>query len=214
MRPDLIAGAKKEIYSAVLNELLRSDHNDLVLAVVGSSAALHPQIAIEPIAESLAGDKPLAAFLAPHAETSLGLLNNAELWGYTLLVIAVACAGKWGGSALAGRAVGLGWREAGTIGILMNTRGLMELVILNVGRDLGVITPAVFAMMVVMALVTTGMTSPLLHWIYPLRYLQALGSSVPALEANADVLESCLRHGEGDLDNSVVIAEIRRRAAR
>src|SRR4051794_38111646 len=88
--------------------------------------------------------------------TQIGLLNNGELWGYTLLIIAVACAGKWGGSTLAGRAVGLGWREAGTIGILMNTRGLMELVILIVGRDLGVITPAVFAMMVLMALVTTA----------------------------------------------------------
>ena len=58
---------------------------------------------------------------------------------------------------------GLGWREAGTIGILMNTRGLMELVILNVGRDLGVITPAVFAMMVLMALVTTLATTPILR---------------------------------------------------
>jgi len=77
-----LAGAKKEIYSAVLDELLRSDHSDLVLAVVGSSAALHPQIAIEPIAESRAGDKPLAAFLAPHAETSLGLLNNAGVAGF------------------------------------------------------------------------------------------------------------------------------------
>src|SRR3954469_23380829 len=60
-----LAGAKKEIYSAVLGELLKSDHADLVLAVVGSSAALHPQIAIEPIAEAERGGKPLAAFLAP-----------------------------------------------------------------------------------------------------------------------------------------------------
>ena len=67
-----------------------------------------------------------------------------------------------GGSTLAARACGLGWREGAAIGILMNTRGLMELVILNVGRDLGVITPAVFAMMVLMALVTTAMTGPLL----------------------------------------------------
>ena len=71
-----LAGAKKEIYSAVLNELLASDHADLVLAVVGSSAALHPQIAIEPIAEADRRGKPLAAFLAPHAETSLGLLDQ------------------------------------------------------------------------------------------------------------------------------------------
>ena len=77
-----LAGAKKEIYSAVLNELLASDHADLVLAVVGSSAALHPQIAIEPIAEADRRGKPLAAFLAPHAETSLGLLANAGVAGF------------------------------------------------------------------------------------------------------------------------------------
>ena len=77
-----LAGARKEIYSAVLNELLASDHAELVLAVVGSSAALHPQIAIEPIAEAARRGKPLAAFLAPHAETSLGLLTNAGVAGF------------------------------------------------------------------------------------------------------------------------------------
>jgi acyl-CoA synthetase (NDP forming) len=77
-----LSGAKKEIYSAVLNELLASNHNDLVLAVVGSSAALHPQIAIEPIAEADSHGKPLAAFLAPHAETSLGLLAAAGVAGF------------------------------------------------------------------------------------------------------------------------------------
>ena len=78
-----LAGAKKEIYSAVLNEMLASDHNDLVLAVVGSSAALHPQIAIEPIAEAGSHHaKPLAAFLGPQAETSLGLLAAAGVAGF------------------------------------------------------------------------------------------------------------------------------------
>jgi acyl-CoA synthetase (NDP forming) len=77
-----LAGAKKEIYSAVLDELLASDHADLVLAVVGSSAALHPQIAIEPIAKANRRGKPMAAFLAPHAETSLGLLTEAGVAGF------------------------------------------------------------------------------------------------------------------------------------
>jgi nucleotide-binding universal stress UspA family protein len=63
----------------------------------------------------------------------------------------------------------LGWREASVIGVLMNTRGLMELVILNIGLQEGVITPAVFAMMVIMALTTTALTTPVLHWIYPTR---------------------------------------------
>jgi Kef-type K+ transport system membrane component KefB/nucleotide-binding universal stress UspA family protein len=101
--------------------------------------------------------------------TQIGLLNNTALWFDTLLIILVACLGKFGGSTLAGRVCGLGWPEASTIGILMNTRGLMELVILNIGLQEGVITPAVFAMMVIMALVTTAMTTPILQWVFPSR---------------------------------------------
>ena len=103
----------------------------------------------------------------------IGLLNRPELWALTLLVVAVACAGKLGGAALAARACGVPWRDCGAIGVLMNTRGLMELVILNVGRELGVITPAVFAMMVIMALVTTFLTTPLLNVVLPRRLYTA-----------------------------------------
>jgi Kef-type K+ transport system membrane component KefB/nucleotide-binding universal stress UspA family protein len=106
-------------------------------------------------------------------QTKIGVLNTPALWGYCGLIILVACAGKFGGSTLAARACGLPWREAGAIGILMNTRGLMELVILNVGRELGVITEAVFAMMVLMALVTTALTTPILNWVYPRRLMEA-----------------------------------------
>ena len=102
-------------------------------------------------------------------KTQIGLLNSLEMWGLTGLIVLVACVGKFGGSSLAARACGLSWRESGAIGILMNTRGLMELVILNIGRELGVITPAVFAMMVIMALVTTFMTTPLLQFVLPRR---------------------------------------------
>ena len=77
-----LAGARKEIYSAVLNELLASDHCDLVLAVVGSSAQFQPQIAIEPILEAERRGKPLAVFLAPHAEQSLKLLADANIAGF------------------------------------------------------------------------------------------------------------------------------------
>src|SRR6185503_10687281 len=66
------------------------------------------------------------------------------------------------------------WRESAAIGILMNTRGLMELVILNIGLAEGVITPAVFAMMVIMALVTTAMTTPILHWVFPTKLPSAV----------------------------------------
>lgn len=98
--------------------------------------------------------------------TSIALVSGTEMWFYTLLIIAVAIAGKFGGASIAARASGLPWREAGAIGILMNTRGLMELVLLNIGLDIGVLSPALFTMMVLMALVTTFMTAPVLEWIY------------------------------------------------
>ena len=118
-------------------------------------------------------------FVFTGLKTQIGLLNSWELWGYTGLIVLVACAGKFGGSAIAGRACGLGWREASVIGVLMNTRGLMELVILNIGLSLGVITPAVFAMMVIMALATTAMTAPALRMVYPLRmYAAEVGAAL------------------------------------
>jgi Kef-type K+ transport system membrane component KefB/nucleotide-binding universal stress UspA family protein len=103
--------------------------------------------------------------------TQIGLLNTWSSWGMCLLIIVVACAGKLGGSMGAARLTGLSWRESGALGILMNTRGLMELVALNIGLDIGVISPALFTMMVLMALVTTFMTSPALEWVYPLSEL-------------------------------------------
>jgi Kef-type K+ transport system membrane component KefB len=81
--------------------------------------------------------------------------------------VTIATAGKYGGALLAARLTGQGWREAATVGSLMNTRGLMELIVLNIGLDLGVISPTLFAMMVIMALVTTMMTAPLLHFLTP-----------------------------------------------
>jgi Kef-type K+ transport system membrane component KefB len=89
------------------------------------------------------------------------------MWFYCALTIATAIGGKLAGCALAARANGMAWREATVLGVLMNTRGLVELVILNIGLDLGVISPALFSMMMLMALVTTFMTTPLLQWLYP-----------------------------------------------
>jgi Kef-type K+ transport system membrane component KefB len=73
--------------------------------------------------------------------------------------------GKFGGSFAAAKLSGLGWRESSAIGILMNTRGLMELIVLNVGLDMGVLSPTLFAMLVIMALVTTFSTTPLLNLV-------------------------------------------------
>jgi Kef-type K+ transport system membrane component KefB/nucleotide-binding universal stress UspA family protein len=105
-------------------------------------------------------------------KTSIGLVSGPEMWGFFGLIMLVAVSGKFGGSTLAARISGLSWREASAIGILMNTRGLMELVILTIGLDLGVISPALFSMMVLMALVTTAMTTPVLQQLYPKHLLR------------------------------------------
>jgi Kef-type K+ transport system membrane component KefB len=103
--------------------------------------------------------------------TRIGLEGSGKWWLYAALVIVVAVAGKLGGSMFAARFAGMSWRDSASLGILMNTRGLMELVILNIGLDIGVISSGMFSMMVLMALVTTFMTTPLLHWVYPQRLI-------------------------------------------
>ncbi len=104
-------------------------------------------------------------FVYTGLRTQIGLLDDPYLWQVTGLIIIVAVVGKFAGSALAAKFVGQNWKDSLTIGALMNTRGLMELVILNIGFDLGVLTPEIFAMMVIMALVTTFMTGPALTFI-------------------------------------------------
>lgn len=96
--------------------------------------------------------------------TQIGLLNDLQGWMICLLIIAVATAGKLGGTAIAGRLTGLNWRDSLQLGALMNTRGLMELIALNIGYDLGILSPRIFAMLVIMALATTALTGPLLTW--------------------------------------------------
>lgn len=103
-----------------------------------------------------------AFFALTGLRTEIGLVSSWQDWGICVLVIALATAGKFGGTFAAGRLVGMPWRFAAQLGVLMNTRGLMELVVLNVGLDLGVISPALFTMMVIMALVTTAITTPML----------------------------------------------------
>jgi Kef-type K+ transport system membrane component KefB len=106
--------------------------------------------------------------------TNIGMVRGNS-WLYFLVVMAVAIAGKFGGSMLAARMAGIPWRDAASLGILMNTRGLMELIALNIGLDIGVISQTVFTIMVLMALVTTFMTSPLLEWVYPSRLMAVEG---------------------------------------
>jgi Kef-type K+ transport system membrane component KefB len=106
----------------------------------------------------------LPAFFAyTGMRTQIGLVSGPGEWLLCGLIILVATLGKFGGSLAAARLAGIGWREASALGILMNTRGLMELIVLNIGLDLRVISPTLFAMMVLMAVVTTVATTPILH---------------------------------------------------
>ncbi len=105
--------------------------------------------------------------------TQIGLLNSPVLWLLCGLVLAVAITGKYVGTYGAARFCGIPKRDAAALGWLMNTRGLTELIVLNIGLSLGVISPLLFTMLVIMALVTTFMTSPLLEWIYPKQQIRA-----------------------------------------
>lgn len=94
--------------------------------------------------------------------TQIGLLDDWFSWLVCAGVIVVAIAGKLGGSIAASRWTGMSWHDSLTLGLLMNTRGLIELIVLNIGYDLGILSPRIFSMLVLMALTTTFMTGPLL----------------------------------------------------
>ncbi len=112
--------------------------------------------------------------------TQIGLVHGLRDWLICLAIIGVASLGKFGGGAIAARLTGLPWRQAASLGILMNTRGLMELIVLNVGMDLGVLSPTLFAMLVIMAIVTTLATTPVLHALAPV-------SEAPAVERQFEI---------------------------
>jgi K+:H+ antiporter len=110
----------------------------------------------------------LPAFFAfTGLRTQIGLVNGLDQWLICALIIGVASMGKFGGATIAARLTGLNWRDSSALGVLMNTRGLMELIVLNIGYDLKIIPPTLFAMLVIMALVTTFATTPILHFIAP-----------------------------------------------
>lgn len=104
-------------------------------------------------------------FVFTGLRTQIGLLNDGHLWITAGFIILTAVVGKFAGSTLTAKFLGINWKESLTIGALMNTRGLMELIVLNIGYDLGVLSPEIFAMMVIMALFTTFMTGPALDFI-------------------------------------------------
>jgi Kef-type K+ transport system membrane component KefB len=124
-----------------------------------SATARHVRERIEDVVRVLL----LPAFFAfTGLRTQIGLVETLNDWLMCASIIVIATAGKFGGATLAARFSGLDWRDSAALGILMNTRGLVELIVLNIGLDLGVLTPRLFTMLVIMALVTTMMTSPIL----------------------------------------------------
>jgi Kef-type K+ transport system membrane component KefB len=95
--------------------------------------------------------------------TQLNLLVGQRIWLWTLMTLAVAIAGKMGGAVLGARSTGESWPNAWALGVLLNTRGLVELIVLNIAFNAGIFSPQLFSMLVVMALVTTMMNAPLLN---------------------------------------------------
>jgi Kef-type K+ transport system membrane component KefB len=125
----------------------------------------------------------LPAFFAfTGLRTQIGLVSTGGEWAMCAAIVVVATAGKFGGAFVAARWTGNSWREAAAVGSLMNTRGLMELIVLNIGLDLGVISPTLFAMMVIMALVTTMATAPALHYLLPARHVRSADESAVSQE--------------------------------
>jgi Kef-type K+ transport system membrane component KefB len=141
-------------------------------------------------------------FVFTGLKTEIGLINDPYLWKVTGFIILVAVVGKFLGSALAAKFVGQSWRDSFTIGALMNTRGLMELIVLNIGLELKVLTPEVFTMMVIMALVTTFMTGPALDLInYIFKNKDAI---TPEIVTNIDKYRILISFGNNEKGKSLL----------
>ncbi|KAG0375195.1 K(+)/H(+) antiporter [Mortierella sp. AD032] len=130
-------------------------------------------------------------------KTQVGLLDNGRIWGLVILTTFVACFGKITGCTIAAKVQGMEWRESFAIGILMNCKGLIELIVLNIGYDAGVINDKVFVIMVAMCLITTCMTTPGVSWIYPPHYQRA--SALRALNKERKLAGVAERQDSSDI---------------
>lgn len=108
-----------------------------------------------------------AFFALTGLRTEIGLVRGWENWLICVAIVAAATLGKFGGTFVAARLTGQDWRTSAALGAMMNTRGLMGLIVLDIGLSMGVISPTLFAMMVLMALATTMATAPALRWLLP-----------------------------------------------
>ena len=113
-------------------------------------------------------------FAVTGLRTDLGLMLNPGALFYFGLILMFAVIGKFGGAFCASKMNRMSWREAGTVGVLMNTRGMIELVALNIGLDIGVLSPLLFSALVLMAIITTFMTTPIVEYLYPRSYYENL----------------------------------------
>ncbi|HKO47367.1 MAG TPA: cation:proton antiporter [Polyangiaceae bacterium] len=138
--------------------------------------------------------------------TELGLLASGSDWALCGGLIAVACIGKFGGTFCVARLTGMNTRDSAALGVLMNTRGLMELIVLNVGLDLGVISPKIFTMMVIMALVTTIMTTPLLELVAPRSFEVQKPASVDPVQSAPVRLLLCV--GDAQMGPAMVLLAV------
>jgi Kef-type K+ transport system membrane component KefB len=109
-------------------------------------------------------------FVSTGLRTQIGLINSPHLWIVCGLIILLAIIGKFGGTLLASKYTGLSWSHSLALGVLMNAKGLMELIVLNIGYDLGILSPEIFSMLVIMAIATTLITGPglnIINYFYP-----------------------------------------------
>lgn len=130
-------------------------------------------------------------FVLTGLRTQIGLLNEPHLWSVCMIVILTAIAGKLVGGSIAARFVGQSWKESLLLGTLMNTRGLMELIVLNIGYELGILSAEIFAMLVIMALVTTLLTGPLIQFInYVFNHRKEKAATFPGAIPDFNILIS------------------------
>jgi Kef-type K+ transport system membrane component KefB len=164
-----------------------------IFAIFGGfmmGAILHDETAFRTAVTSRFRDFTTAFFLPifftyTGLRTDMGTMQSAEAWALAGLVLLAAVIGKVGGCTIAARLNGLSWQRSSTIGVMMNTRGLMELIVINLGYELGVIPKSVFFMLVLMAVVTTYMTSPILRRLIRGTELEPLFAVSPFMQASA-----------------------------